>query len=308
VQKAGNRVVIECFRNPIEIDFLRDEYPHFYLFALYADKDERKRRKKATGEENFDESDERDEGEKENKYGQHVRKCVTQSDIIINNSVLWRHSDDSKIFFIKIDEYLDLLEQPYRRPSEEEMIMHLAYSVSLHSTCIQRQVGAVITDEDYRVLSTGYNDTPQYSKSCFELYSQCYRKIKKKTVLQQVCQSIKYCPFCGTNLHFKKDLFKSEPKTITEEEFICNSCNKDLSNILSAGKELDFCRSLHAEENAILSNPYLSDKSYKKSRNMIIFTTTFPCMLCAKKIANSGIKQSSICRTISNQRILWNFL
>ena len=290
VRKSGDKFVIECFRNPIEIDFLRDEYPHFYLFAFYAPKDERKRRKETQGEKDFDKSDERDEGEKENKYGQHVRKCVTQSDIIIHNSVPWRHSDDSKIFFEKVNEYLELLEQPYRKPSEEEMIMHLAYSVSLHSTCIQKQVGAVIVDEDYRVLSTGYNDTPQYSKSCFDLYSQCYRKIKKKKALQNICRDIKYCPICGNNLQFGNELF-DEPKTITEDAFVCNSCKFDLSEIIATGKELDYCRSLHAEENAILSNPYLSDKAYKKSRNMIIFTTTFPCMLCAKKIANSGIKR-----------------
>lgn len=291
VQKSGNKVVIECFRSPIEIDLLRDEFPHFYLIALYSPRDERKRRKTEQGEKDFDIADERDTGEKENKYGQHVRKCVTHADIVLDNSSRWRHGDDIKIFFDKVDLYLSLLEEPYRGPTEKEMIMHLSYSVSLHSTCIQRQVGAVITDMNYRVLSVGYNDVPQDSEPCFELYSQCYRKIKKKESLQQICQIIKFCPFCGVDLNFKPELFKQEPKTITDSAFICNNCNKDLSNVISSGKELDFCRSLHAEENAILSNPYLSNNLYAKTKNMIIFTTTFPCMLCAKNIANSGIKR-----------------
>jgi len=291
VGRRGDKIAIECFRNPIEIDFLRDEYPHFYLIALYAPREERKRRKENQGEKSFHESDERDIGEKENKYGQHVRKCVAQADVILDNSNQWRHSDDAKDFFKKVDLYLRLFREPYRDPSEKEMIMHLAYSISLHSSCIQRQVGAVITDENYRVLSVGYNDVPQESDPCIELYSQCYRKIKKKTFLQEICKTIKYCPFCGNDLHFKEELFTSEPRTITDNAFICNKCSESLSEVLSVGKELDFCRSLHAEENAILSNPYLSDSLNTRTRNMVIFTTTFPCMLCAKKIVNSGIKR-----------------
>lgn len=184
-----------------------------------------------------------------------------------------------------------MLKDAYREPCENEMMMHLAYSVSLHSSCIQRQVGAVITDDNYRVLSTGYNDVPRGSEPCFELYSECYRKIKKKETLQQSCKIIKFCPFCGNALNFEKEVLDSEPKTIKDNNFICKECNKDLFDVISTGKELDYCRSLHAEENAILSNPFLSNNIYSKTGSMIIFTTTFPCMLCAKKIANSGIKR-----------------
>lgn len=290
ISTSGDEIVIECFRNPIEIDFLRDEYPHFYLFALFAQKDIRKKRKISQGEkdEDFEKCDERDQGEKDN-YGQQVRKCVTQSDIVLNNSYNWRHGDDADAFFEKVDGYRKLLKNPYRKPSDHEMNMHLAYSVSLHSLCIQRQVGAVITDGDCQVLSVGFNDAPPQSRSCFELYSQCYRKMKRKETLAGICKKITYCPFCANNLSFKENLFDN-PKILTDDVFICSSCKKDLSNVLSTGKELDLCRSLHAEENAILSNPYLSDKLHSRTKGMIIFTTTFPCMLCAKKIAKSGIK------------------
>lgn len=289
ISDGGDEIVIECFRNPIEIDFLRDEYPHFYLFALYAQKDRRQKRKQLQGENDFEECDRRDQGEKDS-YGQQVRKCVTQSDIVLNNSLDWRHSDDADVFFERVEDYQRLLKNPYRKPTHHEMNMHLAYSVSLHSLCIQRQVGAVITDGDYHVLSVGFNDAPPQSESCFELYSQCYRKMKRRETLAGICKKIHYCPFCAKDLLFKDGLF-DDPTILNDNVFTCNNCKKDLSNVLSTGKELDLCRSLHAEENAILSNPYLSDRLHSRTKGMIIFTTTFPCMLCAKKIAKSGIKR-----------------
>lgn len=289
ISEGSDEIVIECFRNPIEIDFLRDEYPHFYLFALYAQKSERLKRKISQGEKDFEECDKRDQGEK-GSYGQQVRKCVTQSDIVLNNSYKWQHGDDADVFFERVDDYRRLLKDPYRKPTHYEMNMHLSYSVSLHSLCIQRQVGAVITDGDYQVLSVGFNDAPPQSRSCFDLHSQCYRKMKKKETLSEICKKISHCPFCASDLSFKKNLF-DDPKILTDDAFICSNCKMDLSNVLSTGKELDLCRSLHAEENAILSNPYLSDRLHSRTKGMIIFTTTFPCMLCAKKIAKSGIEK-----------------
>lgn len=286
-QQKGD-VVIECFRNPMEIDFIRDEFPHFYLIALYAEKDERRSRKPK--EDDFDNCDERDSGEKENKFGQQVSRCVKQADIILNNS-RWEAKLNQNEYYKKIDHYLDLLRVPFRKPSNDEMMMHLAYSVSLHSTCIQRQVGAVITDDNYRILSIGYNDVPRKNLPCLDLHSQCYRKIKKLEIALNTLKVIKHCPFCGNNINITPEEFSCITNLAYDKTFICDNCGRDVLNYVSTGKELDFCRSLHAEENAILSNPFASTSLYSNSKEMIIFTTTFPCMLCAKKIANAGIKK-----------------
>jgi deoxycytidylate deaminase len=281
LENGKDRIALECFRNPIEIDFVRDMYPHFYLISLFATKEVRKSRKKI---ENFDSIDERDAGEQNNKLGQQVRRCVNNSDVVLDNSKMWGTIDDANDFFKNLDSYIGLLEEPYRAPTEKEMMMHLAYSVSLHSKCIQRQVGAVITDDNYKVLSTGYNDVPQDSESCLDLYSECYRMIKKRNNIWENRDDIKYCTYCGAKLEMQFELIADK------SAFVCNKCGKDISEILFRGKELDFCRSLHAEENAILSNPNTAKSFKNKDKRMTIFTTTFPCMLCAKKIANSGIR------------------
>lgn len=57
---------------------------------------------------------------------------------------------------------------------------------------------------------------------------------------------------------------------------------------LSSTKRLEYCRALHAEENAILQNAILGGIGV---RNGVMYTTTFPCELCAKKIYQSGIKK-----------------
>lgn len=52
-------------------------------------------------------------------------------------------------------------------------------------------------------------------------------------------------------------------------------------------KRLEYCRALHAEENAILQTAILGNGI----ENATMYTTTFPCELCAKKIYQSKIKK-----------------
>ncbi len=51
------------------------------------------------------------------------------------------------------------------RPSWDEYFMNLAHLAATRSTCVRRQVGAVIV-KDRMVLSTGYNDTPRGMTNC----------------------------------------------------------------------------------------------------------------------------------------------
>ena len=51
------------------------------------------------------------------------------------------------------------------RPSWNDYFMEIAYVVSKRSTCIRRQVGAVVV-KDRRILATGYNGAPTGVKHC----------------------------------------------------------------------------------------------------------------------------------------------
>lgn len=54
------------------------------------------------------------------------------------------------------------------RPSWDSYFMQLAQVVSERSTCLRRQVGAVIV-KDKQILSTGYNGSPSGLKHCAEV-------------------------------------------------------------------------------------------------------------------------------------------
>lgn len=55
-----------------------------------------------------------------------------------------------------------------KRPSWEEYFLELADLVASRSTCLRRQVGAVLVKND-RIISTGYNGAPRGLGHCLEL-------------------------------------------------------------------------------------------------------------------------------------------
>lgn len=56
--------------------------------------------------------------------------------------------------------------------------MQLAYNTKFNSGCLSRQVGAVVTREDYSIQSIGWNDVPQrqVSRSLRDSMSYCKNK------------------------------------------------------------------------------------------------------------------------------------
>lgn len=61
-----------------------------------------------------------------------------------------------------------------QRPSWDEYFMQICRVVATRSTCLRRQVGAILVSER-RILTTGYNGAPRGLKHCAEL-GGCYRE------------------------------------------------------------------------------------------------------------------------------------
>lgn len=116
------------------------------------------------------------------------------------------------------------------RPSNDEYFMKMAKLVATRSTCIRRQVGAVVVKEK-RVLSTGYNGAPKGSRHCEEL-----------------------------------------------------GCIREILDVPS-GTRHELCRGVHAEQNAVVQAAYFG----VSVKDASIYTTTYPCSMCAKIIINAGI-------------------
>lgn len=306
-----NGIIIDSIRNFGEVNLLK-EWPRFYLISIHSDADKRWQRWSKTnpskGREHFDEIDRRD-SEENLLYGQQVEHCCYESDIAINN-------DEENVDFInpievnryvweKLKKYITLIvsgPQLNLRPQKDEKLMTLAYMESLFSSCSQRKVGAVIATKEGEVLSTGHNHVPNDEEPCLVRYGTCYRKYLRK----KDASKIKNCPNCGQIIQIECPNCKSvmngyKPKcenchTEIKFEYICPNpdCKIDVyasfvpGGKKSIGKALDLCRALHAEENALVSLARLGNLG---AENSVIYTTTFPCKLCANKIVQSGIKR-----------------
>ena len=110
--------------------------------------------------------------------------------------------------------------------------MRMAMLAATRSTCLKRQVGAVIVKQK-KVLAIGYNGAPSGLRHCLDI-----------------------------------------------------GCLREEMGIPS-GQRHELCRAIHAEQNAIIQ----AATSGVSIEGAILYSTTFPCILCAKMLINAGIKE-----------------
>lgn len=303
------KVVIDSIRNDWEVKFFR-QFPNFFLVSVFSDTGIRSNRwfkqNPDCSLKDFENVDLRDTAEGF-EHGQQVEKCTYASDIVINNdeeTEIGNPKAEQDHVKNKFGKYLDLIEKGPSvsvRPGVYEKLMTLAYQESLSSSCLQRKVGAVIATEDGDVVSTGFNHVPLEEGTCSDKYGECYRNYLKKSH----AKLIKYCPNCGEKIIIKctkcgediEGYMHSCPTCDNSIKFdyVCKNqeCGVKVFDFFlpggkqAPGKLLDVCRALHAEENTIVNAAKIGNISLK---GKILFSTTFPCKLCANKIVQVGIK------------------
>jgi len=65
-----------------------------------------------------------------------------------------------------------------------------------------------------------------------------------------------------------------------------NNCLREQNN-LKSGERLELCRATHAEQNAIAQAAYQG----VSTKGATLYTTVFPCVLCAKLLINAGVRE-----------------
>ncbi len=179
--------------------------------------------------------------------------------IILNNENFNDGSVKQKSFIRNLLEKTEIIERKtHFLPTEDETFMAIAYAASMRSSCLKRKVGAVIVDDCGNIISSGYNEVPMAHDSCLNEYGNCYRDKLKSEFRSEIC-----------SLSIKEPQQK-EVYDIFKKKF----------------KILDYCRALHAEENAIVN---LARVGSGKASHLTIYSTTFPCNLCANKIVQVRI-------------------
>ena len=203
----AERYCIDGIRNFSEVEYY-SKYKNFFLLAIDCSADERFRRLVQNGtyrktpedRDLFDSQDERD-GASRSQHGQQVKNCVDRADILFLNEkplepkaslvrllkgTLTRLgiidvAAEAQLFEIlckRLAPYIRLLrgESPFRKANPKETMMSLASTLALQSSCMKRQVGAVLCDEVGNLLSAGWNDVPRNQVPCQEMNNRCYRE------------------------------------------------------------------------------------------------------------------------------------
>lgn len=264
--KKKHKWIVDSIRNTHEIEFFKKAVGSFYVVAAWADQEVRwKRIEKKYGRNRveFEKEDARDNRE-DNETGQQVSLCYQMADFIIKNNteIVSEGTDAYRELERTVQRFINIVEgQDSFIPNERETLMTMAYANSMCSSCSQRKVGALIIDDYGNVFSSGYNEVPTLERPCKNEYGQCYRKFLREK--------------------FSKGLTEIIPDENTKIQVV--------GVVKNHFKALDYCRALHAEENAIVNMARLG--GYRKLGVATLYTTTYPCNLCANKIAQVGIRQ-----------------
>ncbi|MBW4009286.1 deoxycytidylate deaminase [Moraxella osloensis] len=229
----------------------------------------------------------RDEGE-ENAYGQHTTAAFHLADYFIKfDNKSSTHMRNSCKRFISL-----LFGNPYITPTFNEFAMYMAFTSSLRSADLSRQVGAVLS-KDRNIISTGCNDIPkfgggqywpEYNELTGEIFDldegRDYRvgedsnQMERDKIVNEIFE----------NIVSKFNFYFNEEDTLHKEN------KKNLKKIISESPLkfiTEYGRVVHAEMDAILSCSRTNNSTIGTS----MFVTTFPCHNCAKHIISSGIKE-----------------
>jgi len=278
---AKNRsFIFNQLKHPDEVFWLRKIYgSSFHLIGVYCSEKDRignlLMHKKMTDKE-ARLLIERDIGEND-LFGQQLRDTFYLSDVFIKAK---RDDDDSDIKN-QLLRYLNLLfGENIITPTKDEFGMHLAYTTSLRSADLSRQVGSAIFSDANELISIGCNEVPspgggQYweddpnDKRDFVL-GQDENEVMKHEIVKEILFLGSDVGECDEEQQIQiLDTFKDKLK------------GSRLLNLT------EFGRSVHAEMEAILS----SSRKGIPLVDCTLFVTTFPCHNCTKHIIGSGIKR-----------------
>ncbi|HBE9180351.1 TPA: dCMP deaminase family protein [Serratia fonticola] len=287
--KSRKAYIIQSLKHPDEVNLLREVYTNgFYLIGVYANEERRKNYlvdHRSMSEPHAEKLIIRDADE-DDKWGQHTRDTYELSDFFVNfdnnydriTNHLWRFFD---LIFGK----------PNVSPTFDEYAMSMAYSASLRSADLSRQVGAVLTKNNM-ILTTGANDIPTFGGGLYwpEMINDR---------IQDIDGGRDYMLGYDSNADEKKNIITDILKKVSDAIENCKnddiSSNKnEIEDIISTSLDksrirdiTEYGRVVHAEMEAILSCARSEINTYRTT----LYCTTFPCHNCAKHIVASGIEK-----------------
>lgn len=271
--------IIDQFKRPEEVDLFRNVYGKlFFQVSVFSKRNVRvDNLARAFAEDaskvNYNEFRNIAEGlviDDENqigvKEGQRVSKAFHEADFIINQD--YRQFSQKS----QIDRFVELIFSSNKiSPSKIEYGMYAAKAAALRSADLSRQVGAAIFKNTGEIISMGSNEVPKANGGtywCDEVYDdrefvrgKDSNDSRKSEILKELL-----------------DIFETSNDNLTPEQ-------KRRITDSSLMDALEYGRVIHAEMSALTDAARLG----LATKCGVLFTTTFPCHMCAKHIVSSGL-------------------
>ncbi len=258
--------IICTLKNPSEVETLRSIYgPGFFLIAIFSPEEDRLKflgKQKKLSEVNALQLIERDQGEIQ-QNGQQTRDTFQLADAFVGSKK-------------DLERILELLfGNPFKTPQLDEHAMFLAYSASLRSADLSRQVGAVVVSEMGEVIATGCNDVPCSGGGLYWTGENDDRdfirgydsnRITRGRILDDIIDRL-----CSRKLL---------PSEKAEE-------SRHVLERGEVGRITEYGRAVHAEMEALLACARVGASPRKGT----LYTTVYPCHNCAKHIIASGVSR-----------------
>jgi deoxycytidylate deaminase len=274
--------IVNSLKHPDEVEVLRKIYGQgFYLFGVHADKKRRLHyleQDKGLTAMQAAELTEVDEDEKL-AHGQRTRDTYHLADFFLN---FGKNDDQVKNTVLR---FLELIfSHPFKNPTFDEFAMFMAFSSSVRSGDLSRQVGAVIT-RNQQILATGANECPASGGGLY------WAEVDPESGIVKDVQD-------------GKDYTRNEDSNRAEQNEIIRGILDGISQLEGVGSDVlggveyqlkqsrirdltEFGRVVHAEMEAILS----CAREGINCTGGTLYCTTFPCHNCAKHLIAAGIKR-----------------
>lgn len=213
-------------------------------------------------------------------YLQDVAASIENADVFISNNYDNKVGKNMELIWAIVRNVCLIMFPGLLLPTPIEKCMQIAFASKCNSGCLSRQVGAVVTDKEYNILSIGCNDVPYGDISCAR---------KNLVDLCKLEDSPAYTNYELENIEFRQQIGKFRHIATRLSRILrglpMRYCFKDL-HLKGKNQEKNpmRTRAMHAEEKAL-------SICGERCAGGCLFTTSSPCEMCSKNAKNHRIKK-----------------
>ena len=269
--------LLRQFKRREEIELLRSVYGRlFFQISIYSRRSARVEVLSSRFAKNADQSEasrsraraedlvQTDENEIGSEHGQQVGRIFHDADFVVNSDISKPNAEEQIKRFCEA-----LFSSNSVSPTKQEYGMFMAKAAALRTLDLSRQVGAAIFSPDGEIVCLGSNEVPKAKGGSYWEDEEFDDRDHKRKF--------------DANDRRKQELLKDLATRAQFPQLLTIRGVAD-SQFMDA---LEYGRIVHAEMAAITDAARLG----RSIKGTVLFTTTFPCHMCAKHIVASGIER-----------------